>query len=191
MKILLKQLITYDHDLFRVINSDWHNPVFSWLMPWMRNSDLWYPMYLFLILLVLFNYKKTGWIWMLFAVGTVVLTDQLSSNIIKESIWRLRPCNNPEYSSWIHIMVGYRPQSSAFTSSHSANHFAMAMFLFITLQKRFGKWPLVFFLWAALIAYAQVYVGVHYPGDVIAGGLIGMIIGYLSGRSFNRNYGLD
>ena len=60
----------------------------------------------------------------------------------------------------------------------------------LTLKKRFGKWPLVFFLWAFFISYAQVYVGVHYPADVIAGGLIGILIGYLSGRSFNRNYGL-
>jgi len=187
---LKQQLFAYDLRLFRVINSDWHNPFFSWLMPWMRNGDLWYPLYLFLILLVLFNFKKSGWIWVIFAIGTVIVSDLISSNIIKEHVWRLRPCNNPEYSSWINIMVGYRPQSSSFTSSHAANHFAMATFLYISLHKKFGRWPLVFFLWAAMIAYSQVYVGVHYPADIIAGGLIGMIIGYLSGRSFNRNYGL-
>ena len=188
---LKEQLIAYDHHLFRVINSDWHNPFFTWLMPWMRNSELWYVLYLFLILLVLFNFKKTGWIWVLFAIGTVVITDLLSSGLIKEHIWRIRPCNNPEYSSWINILVGYRPQSSSFTSSHAANHFGMATFFYISLQKSFGKWPLLFFLWAFMISFAQVYVGVHYPADVIAGGVIGMIVGYLSGRSFNRNFGLD
>jgi undecaprenyl-diphosphatase len=188
---LFKQLVTYDHQLFRVINYDWHNPLFTWLMPWMRNEVLWYPMYLLLIIFVLTNFKKTGWIWVIGAVLTVICTDIISSTFVKENIWRLRPCNNPEYSSWINILVGYRPQSSGFTSSHAANHFGMATFLFFTLSKKFNKWPLVFFLWAFMIAYAQVYVGVHYPGDTVAGGLIGILIGYLLSRAFNRNYGLD
>ena len=156
----------------------------------MRNSEAWYPLYLFLILLALINHKKTGWWWVAFAAGTVLVANFVSSNLIKDHVWRLRPCNNPEFSSWINILVGYRPQSSSFTSSHAANHFAMAMFSYLTLRKRYGKWPWVFFLWAATISFAQVYVGVHYPIDIIAGGLIGMIIGYLSGKLFNRHYSL-
>jgi undecaprenyl-diphosphatase len=87
--------------------------------------------------------------------------------------------------------VGYRPQSSSFTSSHAANHFAMATYLYSTLKEKQGKWPLVFFFWAFIISYAQVYVGVHYPIDVTCGALIGILIGYLSGKSFNRTYGLQ
>jgi undecaprenyl-diphosphatase len=86
--------------------------------------------------------------------------------------------------------VGYRPQSSSFTSSHAANHFGMAMFIYTTFKTRFPKWPALFFVWAFLISFAQVYVGVHYPLDITAGALIGILIGYLSGRSFNRTYGL-
>jgi len=187
---LMQQLLTYDRQLFRIINSDWHNPFFTWLMPWLRNSNVWVPLYLFLMLVVLINYKKTGWWWLAFAAGTVILTDFVSSSIIKENIWRLRPCNNPDYASWINVLVGYRPQSSSFTSSHAANHFGLATFLYLTLRKRFGKWPLVFFLWAFSISFAQVYVGVHYPLDIVGGTMIGIVIGYLSGRSFNSNYGL-
>lgn len=84
----------------------------------------------------------------------------------------------------------YRPQSSSFTSSHAANHFAMAVFFYCTLSKHIGKWALLFFVWAAVIAYAQVYVGVHYPIDVACGGLIGIVFGYLSARLFNKFYGL-
>ncbi len=187
---LKQELLSYDLHLFRLINSDWHNPFFTWLMPWLRNSEVWYPLYLFLFLLAAINFKKTGWWWIVFAASTVILTDFVSSTIIKEYVWRVRPCNNPEYASWINILVGYRPQSSSFTSSHAANHFGLAMFFYLTLKKRFGKWPLLFFLWAFSISYAQVYVGVHYPADIIAGAMIGILIGYLSGRSFNRNYGL-
>ncbi len=187
---LMKQLLSYDQQLFRIINDQWSNPFFDWLMPWLRNSEMWYPMYLFLMLLVIINVKKHPVIWILFAVGTVILCDTVSSKIIKENIIRLRPCNDPSFAGWIHVLVGYRPQSSSFTSSHAANHFGMATFLFYTLRGRFGKWPFLLFFWAFGISFAQVYVGVHYPLDVICGGLIGILIGYLSGRSFNRNYGL-
>lgn len=187
---MMNQLLTYDQHLFKIINQQWSNVFFDWLMPWLRNSEMWYPLYLFLILFVLINFKQTGWWWLLFAISTIVLCDFVSSKIIKENIIRLRPCNEPGIASWVHILVGYRPQSSSFTSSHATNHFGMAMFFYLTLKERFDKWPVVFFFWAFSISFAQVYVGVHYPLDIICGGIIGILIGYLSGKSFNRNYGL-
>ena len=189
---LMKQLLTYDQHLFRVINYQWSNPFFDWLMPWLRNAEMWYPLYLFLVLLVLVNFKKTGWWWIIFAAGTVILCDFVSSSILKntEFLFRLRPCNEPSIASWIHVLVGYRPQSSSFTSSHATNHFGMAMFFYFTLKPHFKNWPFLFFFWAFGISYAQVYVGVHYPIDVFCGAVIGILIGYLSGKSFNKNYGL-
>ncbi|MBK8496042.1 MAG: phosphatase PAP2 family protein [Chitinophagaceae bacterium] len=186
----MDKLLSYDQSLFKVINHGWSNSFFDWLMPWLRNSNMWYPLYLLLLLLVTINFKKTGWWWVLFAAGTVILTDFVSSAIVKPNIFRLRPCHEPDFASWINVLVGYRPQSSSFTSSHAANHFGMAMFLYSTLKTRFKKWPALFFLWAFSISFAQVYVGVHYPIDIICGGLIGILIGYLSGKSFNKNYGL-
>jgi membrane-associated phospholipid phosphatase len=186
----MEQLLSYDRHLFRIINNQWSNPFFDWLMPWVRNSNMWYPLYLFLFLLVLVNFRKTGWWWVILAIGTVILCDFLSSSIMKENIIRLRPCNEPAFASWIHVLVGYRPQSSSFTSSHAATHFGMATFCYLTLKARFKKWPVLFFLWAFIISFAQVYVGVHYPIDVICGALIGILIGYLSGKSFNKSYGL-
>ena len=187
---LMNQLLTYDQHLFKLINNQWSNPFFDWLMPWLRNSIMWDPLYLFLVLFITFNFKKNGWWWVVFAAGTVILTDFVSSKIIKENIIRLRPCNDPDIAAWIHVLVGYRPQNSSFTSSHAANHFGMAMFIFYTLRTHFKKWPALFFIWAFSISFAQVYVGVHYPLDIICGGLIGILIGYLSGKSFNKTYGL-
>ncbi|MFM6924534.1 MAG: phosphatase PAP2 family protein [Ferruginibacter sp.] len=186
----MEQLLAYDRHLFKIINNQWSNPFFDWLMPWLRNAEMWYPLYLFLVLLMVTNFKKTGWWWVLLAVGTIIISDFVSSSIIKQNIIRLRPCNEPAIASWVHVLVGYRPQSSSFTSSHAATHFAMAMFFYLTLGKQFNKWPVIFFFWAFGISYAQVYVGVHYPLDVFCGGLIGILIGYLSGKSFNKNYGL-
>jgi membrane-associated phospholipid phosphatase len=188
--ILMEQLLTYDRQLFRIINSKWSNAFFDWLMPWLRNSNVWLPLYLFLLLFGLINYKKTGWWWVIFGACTVILTDFISSKLIKELIIRTRPCNDPSLADYIHVLVGYRPQSSSFVSSHAANHFGMAMYFYSTLRKTVGQWSLLFFFWAFSIAFAQVYVGVHFPLDVTCGALIGILIGYLSGKSFNRNYGL-
>lgn len=186
----MQQLLTYDKQLFRIINYDWSNSFFNWLMPWLRNSEMWYPLYLFLILLVAINFKKNRFWWVVFAAGTVILTDFVSSAVIKQNIIRLRPCNDPDIASWVNVLVGYRPQSSSFTSSHATNHFGMAMFLFLTLKERFKSWPALFLFWAFSISFAQVYVGVHYPLDILCGGLIGILIGYLSGKSFNKTHGL-
>ncbi|HQW83201.1 MAG TPA: phosphatase PAP2 family protein [Ferruginibacter sp.] len=186
----MEQLINYDKYLFKVINHQWSNSFFDWLMPFLRNSTMWVPLYLFMILLISINFKKTGWWWVVFAAGTVILSDFVSSKIIKENIIRLRPCNDLSIADWVHVLVGYRPQSSSFTSSHAANHFSIATFLYISLSKQFKNWPFLFFLWAFSISYAQMYVGVHYPIDIFCGGLIGILIGYLSGKSFNKNYGL-
>ncbi len=187
----MEQVFAYDKQLFRSINYGWQNSFFDWLMPWLRNSTVWIPLYLFLVLFTLVNYKKTGWWWVVFAACTVILTDFVSSKIIKENIIRLRPCNDPAIADWVRVLVGYRPQSSSFTSSHATNHFGMAMFLYLTLKQHWGKWPLLFFVWAFSICLAQVYVGVHYPIDVTCGALIGILIGYLTGKLFNKNYGLQ
>ena len=186
----MNQLLTLDQQLFKIINNGWSNPFFDWLMPWLRNSNVWIPLYLFMVLLVTINFKKTGWWWVIFAAGTVILSDFVSSSIIKNNIIRLRPCNDPDIAGWVHVLVGYRPQSSSFTSSHAANHFSLATFLFFSLKERFKNWPFLFFFWALSISFAQVYVGVHYPVDIFCGAIIGILIGYLSGKSFNKNYGL-
>ncbi|GJM34616.1 MAG: hypothetical protein DHS20C18_36170 [Saprospiraceae bacterium] len=114
-------------------------------------------------------------ILLFFAVGlTIAVADGASSQLIKKNVKRLRPCRTEALA--VNLLVpcggGY-----SFTSSHATNHFAIALLLIMVFGKRFRqiKWPLL--LWAASIAYGQVYVGVHYPIDVIAGGLLGSLIG--------------
>ncbi len=186
----MQSLLKWDLALFRLINYKWHNDLFDTVMPFFRNAPFWNPLYFFLLVFALVNFKKTAWWWIAFAAITAIATNYISSDIVKNTILRMRPCNDPAIASWVRVLVEYRPQSSSFTSSHAANHFGLAMFFFLTLKKQFNQWPALFFLWAALICYAQVYVGVHYPIDIAGGALIGILIGYLSGRSFNRYIGL-
>lgn len=78
----------------------------------------------------------------------------------------------------VRFLLPARPGNGSFTSSHAANHFGLAMFLYATLKNYLGKWMLLFFVWAFFICYAQVYVGVHYPFDILGGAVLGCLIGY-------------
>ena len=187
----MEQILKWDLWLFHLINKTGSNSFFDALMPHLRNALLWYPLYLFMILFAVFNYKKNGWWWTLFAAITIIVTNYISSDIVKGNIMRLRPCNDPALADWVNVIVGYRPKNSSFTSSHAANHFAMAMYFFMTLKQNFGKWiPGLFFIWAAFICYAQIYVGVHYPLDILGGAIIGIVIGYLCAKAFNKYFSL-
>jgi membrane-associated phospholipid phosphatase len=186
----MQSLLAKDLALFRLINNQWHNDFFDAVLPWIRVAEFWYPVYFFLILFVLINFKQTGWRWILLAALTAILTNFISSDLIKENVHRLRPCNNPALADWARVLVLYRPQSSSFTSSHAANHFGLATFLFITLRNVMGKWALLFFVWAASICYAQLYVGVHYPLDILGGTLVGLLVGVITGTLFEKRFGL-
>jgi undecaprenyl-diphosphatase len=186
----MNKLLQLDKELFKIINYDGHSEFLDSIMPFIRNQNSWMPLYLFMFVFALSNFKKSTWWWVFFAAGTVIISNFISSDIIKENFFRLRPCHDPELADSIKVLVTYRPQSSSFTSSHATNHFAMGTFFYFTLSKFIGKWGLLFFFWAFIICYAQVYIGIHFPLDVISGGLIGFVFGYLSARSFNKNHDL-
>ncbi|HRD57610.1 MAG TPA: phosphatase PAP2 family protein [Ferruginibacter sp.] len=186
----MQSLLELDKAIFTLINNRWSNGFFDAMLPLIRNQYTWFPFYLFLMAFAVVNYKKKAWWWILFAVGTAIISNYISSDLIKGNIYRLRPCNDPAMADTVRFLVGYRPRSSSFTSSHATNHFALAAFLYYTLKQHLGNGWHLLFAWAGIICYSQVYVGVHYPLDVIAGGLIGFIFGYLCAKLYNKNYSL-
>jgi len=174
----MSELLQFDQYLFQLFNSAWTTDWLDAMMPVWRNKYFWLPLYIFLISFLLINFGKKGGFLLLFALGTIAIADTLSSQIIKKNVQRVRPCNDPRISDMVDLKVkcggGY-----SYTSSHATNHFALAFFLIFTLGIRFRwiKWVLIF--WASSISYGQVYVGVHYPLDVISGAMVGMIVGIL------------
>ena len=186
----LQKIKQWDQWLFIQINSGQSNSFSDSIMPYLRNSYYWTPLYLFLLLFVIINFKGRGWWWVLIFLCTVSLTDIISSRILKEVFERLRPCQDPDFMGYVRLLVDQCSGGSSFTSSHAANHFGMATFFFITFRHLFKKWAWLVFIWAAAVGYAQVYVGVHYPGDVLGGAVAGILMGSLTGVFFNKRYGL-
>ena len=183
---ILNTLQDIDKGLLFFFNRTTSNTFFDILMPLIRESLIWLPLYLFVILkgFNYFNYKAI--IWLLLAIIAIGLADQISSTFFKNYFMRIRPCNNNALKSYIHILVNYRPSSYSFTSSHAANHFTLATYLYLTLKPYFKQYAYLFFLWASLICYAQIYVGVHYPFDVLCGAILGIIIGALFNFIFTK-----
>jgi membrane-associated phospholipid phosphatase len=187
---LLQSLVEWDTGLFLRINTQWTNPFFDTIFPWWREANTWIPFYLFLVVFAAMNFGKKAIWWILAAVVTLVITDQLSSHLIKNWVARPRPCRDEVLASQVRLLLNNCSGAYSFTSSHAANHFGFAVFLIISLKNIFGKWRYWLLLWAASIAYAQVYVGVHYPLDVICGAILGIIAGYLMGGFHNSRFGM-
>ena len=180
---MLEQLIHYDQELFLLINQVFSNVFFDWLMPILRNPYTWAPLYLFLIIFLIRNYKKKGMVMLVFFILTFALADSISSSLIKPEVMRIRPCNDVVFKDQVKLRVrcgsGY-----SFPSSHATNHFALGVFLLVIFRKR---WKPIIWLslgWAASISFAQIYVGVHYPIDIIAGAILGSIIGIFTASVF-------
>jgi membrane-associated phospholipid phosphatase len=185
----LHGLLDWDRSFFRTINQDWSNSFFDALMPFMRNSLHWAPLYLFVIGLVLLNFRSRGLWWLAFFLCTVALTDMTGTYLIKHELERLRPCRDPLMVDQVRLLVKNCSAGYSFISNHAANHFGMAVFFIITFRHIIGRWVWLVLLWAPLIGYAQVYVGVHYPLDVIGGALVGTIFGIYTGVTFNKRFG--
>lgn len=150
-------------------------------MPYVRERDFWIPLYILLVFYFVRLLRKWSWVALLMAAVTVVITDQVSSSLIKPWVGRLRPCNDPLLAEQVQLIVSCGSGFS-FVSSHAANHFGIACFVIVLLQHRLAWiWPAAL-MWAAIVSFAQVYVGVHYPLDVLCGGLLGAAIGTLTGK---------
>ena len=183
-----QKILQADYWLFSRINQHWTCSFLDNVSVFIREAELWVPFYLFLLVFSTLNFRKKGWIWSLYLGMTVIISDLISSRLVKDHIFRLRPCRNPLWADSMRFLANYCPVGSGFTSSHACNHFAMAFFIYATMKHTSRWWALVF-VWAFFISYAQVYVGVHYPIDVICGGLLGSGIGIATSRVFRAQIG--
>jgi len=176
LKDILNDLINIDVDLFLFLNGI-HSPFFDVVFYWVTSKIFWLPLYVFLLYLVAKNY---GWKTLIigFFIGLVfTIGDRTSVMAFKDVFERLRPCHNPELTGLVHILNGKCGGQFGFVSSHATNSFALALFSGLLLRKHY-KYIMPFMLfWAALVSYSRVYVGVHYPADILGGAILGSVVG--------------
>lgn len=179
----MESLSTIDSDLFLFLNSlhvDW----LDGLMIAITHMWAWIPLYLLLIYWVVKQYGKCCW-WVFLALGFVVLcSDQLSAHVSKPLFHRLRPCYNADLQDLIYLPKGLAGGKYGFVSSHAANTFAVAAFLTHVLWN-YRPWPaIMLFSWAFISSYSRIYIGYHYPGDIVAGAMLGGLIGMIFWKLF-------
>ena len=174
---MLESLLHLDTALFVFINQTGSNALLDLILPLVRNKYLWTPFYAFLFFFLIFNFKWKGLIYTLFVLLCFGVADTLSSKIIKPAVARYRPCDPRSEIENVNLLLRCR-RGYSFTSSHATNHFALAWFLFLTLGKRFRWLRAPVLIWACLVSYAQIYVGLHYPGDILGGFLVGTTVAF-------------
>jgi membrane-associated phospholipid phosphatase len=176
---MLDSLINIDHYLFDFINQGLSNSFFDFVMPYARKKVTWIPFYLIGAIL-LFKFKGKQAVFIILGSALAVgMADGISSHLLKPFFERTRPCLLPEFANHVNLIIERCSGAFSFPSSHAANHFALASFLSLVLYNESKAWVFVLVLWASLICFAQVYVGVHFPSDVLAGAILGSVIGGL------------
>jgi membrane-associated phospholipid phosphatase len=165
-----------DQNLFYLINTVWSNAFFDLILPPMRERFIWAPLYVYIIAFFATNFKENWWKIILFLFACFAIADYTSSSLLKPLVARVRPCND-----MVECGSGY-----SFTSSHATNHFAIAVFLIHYLRNIFPPIIILAILWASAISYAQVYVGVHYPLDILCGAILGSAIGWFVAKYSKR-----
>ncbi len=169
-------LIVWDKACFVFVNRDLSNIVFDMLCPIIRTKETWIPLYIVVAFFTYKKYRKQALIWLGIALLTILLTDQVA-HLFKVVFERPRPCNEASLLSSLILRVEHCNNSYSFFSAHAANHFGQAFIYHRIFKNRIAS--VSFFVWATAIAFAQVYVGVHYPSDVIVGGIVGTCISLL------------
>ena len=176
----MKEVIAYDQPLFVFLNN-LGSAAYDEFWLFLTKQTHWTPFFLVLLLVI---YKKVGWkqtlFLLLFMAALITFTDQFT-NLVKNTVQRLRPCNTPNLLG--HIRIVKASDTFSFFSGHAANSMAVATFLFAVFRSKISwfKW---LFLWPLVFAYSRIYLGLHFPLDILAG----FAFGSCSGYTFSRLY---
>jgi len=164
-----------DQKLFLLINS-MNSPFWDQVMFAISGKIIWVPLYLTILIWLGINYKKKFPLILLFIIIAATLADQVSVQLFKNVFHRLRPCHEPSLEGLVHLVNGKCGGLYGFVSSHATNSFNVALLSLLFIRKRW--YTISILTWASVIGYSRIYLGVHYPGDVICGALLGAFIGW-------------
>jgi undecaprenyl-diphosphatase len=171
---MLESLKTIDEKLFSILNGI-HSAFFDKVMWFVSGIPQWIPLYVLILGWIIYKFRWKSILIFITLALLITMSDQISVQI-KLTVDRLRPCKEPEIRTWVHIVNGYCGGMFGFVSSHAANSFAMAVFTSFLLKNRY--YTAFILVWATLVSYSRIYLGVHYPGDILCGAILGALLAY-------------
>ncbi len=184
---MIDQLKEWDQHFLLFLNQ-FHTSGLDPVMLTITRTEFWTPLFLFLIYLVFKNFKNGGWIVLLGVAVTILLSDQITSTFMKPFFQRLRPSHEPSLDSLLHLVADaqgniYRGALYGFASGHAANTAGVAFFVFLLFRNTY-RWIWTIFLWAIIMSYTRIYLGVHYPGDILVGAMVGIFSSWVGFRFY-------
>ncbi|MDO7847474.1 phosphatase PAP2 family protein [Hymenobacter sp. M29] len=182
---MLESIKALDRALLLTINRA-HFPALDTVMVWASNRLVWFPVYAVLIAWLVYHFRRRAWLLLPLVVTAVALADSITSRIFKPFFGRPRPCHDAALFARLHLPDGCGGQFG-FLSSHAANSMALAIFLAVVLPAgRFRPIKIALFLWTVLLSYSRMYLGAHYPTDVLGGAAIGALLGWGAALTYQQ-----
>lgn len=172
---MMEKIVSLDRQLFILLNG-WGSETYDGLWLFITKQINWIPLFILLGYLIVMKLgARQSLILVIFVALLIAITDQ-STNLVKNSFQRLRPSNNPDINLLIRVVQ--KRHSFSFFSGHAANTMAVATLLFL-LMKHYYKYFWLIFFWPLVFAYSRIYLGLHYPSDILCGYLFGLLTGFL------------
>lgn len=183
MTIMLEELLNFDKELFLFINN-LGNPTWDAFWMFVTNKFSSIPIYLFLIFLTYRNFDVKKMLWIVATVILLVVITNGLADVFKYGVQRLRPCYDSEVNTLMRLVKDSCGGKFGYFSAHAANSFAIAFFFTKILSQKLRYIGIFLMVWAFLMAYSRIYIGVHFPLDVITGGLIGFMLSWIATKLY-------
>jgi len=174
---MLDKILPYEEKLFFLINGS-HSDFWDNVMWLYSRLKVWLPLAILIIINIIYKKNWKQWLIVLLAIVLLfILCDQISSHIIKPLIARLRPTHFPGIMEHVRILYNYSGGIYGFISGHATNSFGFALFTALLFRNKF--YSITIFVWATVMAYSRVYLGVHFISDIVGGMIVGLVIGFI------------
>ena len=162
-----------DQQVFLFLNA-FHSPFWDSIMYWISYKFTWIPVYLAIFLYLIYNYKKQSILIIALLIASIAIADSTSVHFFKNIFLRYRPCHNLDLQKTVHIVRNHCGGQYGFISSHASNVFAFAILSAWFIRIKWASFALI--LWAVIVSYSRIYLGVHYPADIFVGAIWGSSI---------------
>jgi len=172
----MNSLIEFDQQLLLLLNY-FHNNFWDNVF-WLISSTItWIPFYIVLVYTFIKSQKLQSWTTVLAVIILIVLCDQISTEVFKHGFERFRPTHDPVLKDFVKTVHGYRGGKFGFVSSHATNTMGLAIFTLLLFRNKAYSFFII--VWAIIIGFSRIYLGVHYPGDILGGMILGALLGFI------------